>query len=97
VAVAKTADLAPGRGRVVRAGETVLALFNMDGRFYALDNVCPHRMGPLGEGPLEGDCAVCPWHGWKFSVETGISPVNPAVRVKTYPVTVEGDEVKVMV
>lgn len=97
VPVAKTSDLAPGQGKVVQAGETVIALFNLDGRFCAIDNVCPHRMGPLGEGRLERDCVVCPWHGWKFSVETGVSPVNPAVKVKTYAVQVVGDEVRVEV
>lgn len=97
VSVAKASELAPGQGKMVRAGEAVIALFNLDGRFYAIDNTCPHRMGPLGEGRLERDIVVCPWHGWRFSVETGISPVNPAVKVRTYAVKVEGDEVKVEV
>ena len=95
--VARTCDLAPGQGRVVHAGDAVLALFNFDGRFCALDNACPHQFGPLGEGCLVGDLVVCPWHGWKFSVETGRSPLNPAAKVKTYPVTIDGDEVKVEV
>jgi nitrite reductase/ring-hydroxylating ferredoxin subunit len=72
-----------------------MALHNVDGEFFATDNVCPHKGGPLGEGVLEGDNIVCPWHKWKFNVKTGVSPVNPQAKIETFEVKVEGDDVKI--
>lgn len=95
VTVAKASDLGPGRGKVVSAGGREVALFNVGGRFHAIENTCPHRGGPLGEGDLEGAVVTCPWHGWQFDVATGASPVNPAAKVRTFPVEVVGDEVRV--
>ena len=69
----------------------------MGDSFYALENACPHRGGPLGEGDLEGTEVVCPWHAWRFDVTTGASPVNPKTAVRTFPVEVAGDEVRVAV
>ena len=75
-----------------------LALCNVNGEFYAIDDVCTHDGGSLDQGVLEGDRVECPRHGAKFDVKTGRAVVLPAVRpVKTYPVAVEGDEVKVRV
>ena len=67
----------------------------MKGTFYALDNLCLHRGGPLGQGYMEGEKLECPWHGWQFEVKTGISPVNPNAKVPTYEVKVEGTDVMV--
>jgi nitrite reductase/ring-hydroxylating ferredoxin subunit len=53
------------------AGDRVIALFNVGGEFFALDGVCPHQGGPLGEGELCGAIVTCPWHGWQFDVRTG--------------------------
>jgi nitrite reductase/ring-hydroxylating ferredoxin subunit len=93
VRVAATTDLLPGQGRVVVAGNRQIALFNVGGTFYAIDNTCLHLGGPLGEGYLEGDTVICPWHGWTYNVTTGVCPINPNISVKTYPVKVEGLEV----
>jgi nitrite reductase (NADH) small subunit len=87
--VAEAGDLADGQGRVVDVAGRTLAIFNVGGTFYAIDNVCPHRGGPLGEGDVEGAIVVCPWHGWRWDVTTGANANNPAVRVACYPVTVE--------
>ena len=95
VRVAATSDLQPGQGKVVDAGGRQIALFNVAGTFYAIDNTCLHLGGPLGEGFLEGDTVICPWHGWTYNVTTGVCPINPNVAVKTYPVRVEGPEVQV--
>jgi len=88
-------DLAPGEGKVVEVGGHEVALFNVNGTFYALNNVCPHRGGPLGEGFLEGEIVTCPWHGWKFDVTTGVSPENPRAKVASFPVKVEGEDLYV--
>jgi nitrite reductase/ring-hydroxylating ferredoxin subunit len=85
----------PGEGRVVQAEGKTLALFNCDGTFYAIDNTCLHRGGPLGEGDLDGTTAICPWHGWRWDVTTGANVMNASVKVKTYPVRVEDGAVLV--
>jgi nitrite reductase/ring-hydroxylating ferredoxin subunit len=95
--VAEVGDLKPGEGKTVIAGDRELALFNVDGKFFAIDNVCPHRGGPMGEGVLEGNVAVCPWHGWRFDVTNGTSPVVKTATVDTFEVMVEGTDVKVKI
>ena len=66
----------PGSSREVVVGEQVVALFNIDGNFFALDGVCPHQGGPLGEGELTGPVVTCPWHGWQFDIRTGQQQLN---------------------
>ena len=82
-----------GDARVVEVEGKDLALFNVDGTFYAIDNACAHRGGPLGEGDLEGRFVSCPWHAWRWDVTTGANVNNPAVRVACYPVAVEHDTI----
>ncbi|HUK57308.1 MAG TPA: nitrite reductase small subunit NirD [Nitrospiria bacterium] len=95
VAVAKTADLSPGEGRVVEVDGNEVALFNLNGNFYAIDNMCVHQGGPLGEGMLEGDTVICPWHSWKYNVKTGVCTTNPSRNVRTYSVKIEDGQIKV--
>jgi nitrite reductase (NADH) small subunit len=97
IKVAETSDLQPGEGKTVTVGERDLALFNVDGKFYCIDNTCPHRGGPLGEGRLEGCVVTCPWHGWRFDVSTGVSPVVPTAKVEKLECVVEGHDVKVKI
>jgi nitrite reductase/ring-hydroxylating ferredoxin subunit len=82
-------EIPPGEGRVVEAGSTTLAVFNVDGRFYAVSNACPHRGGPLGEGELEGCVVRCPWHAWRWDVTTGANATSPGMKVACFPVTVD--------
>ena len=95
--VGETGELKPGECKVVEAGGKTLALFNVDGTFFVLDNTCLHRGGPLGEGELEGPIVTCPWHGWRWDVTTGANTNNPAVKVACFPVKVEGTSVFVEV
>ena len=95
--VANVSDLKPGENKVVNANGTEVALFNVDGEFFAISNTCLHRGGPLGEGMLDGDVVTCPWHGWRFNVKTGISPVMPTAKIATHQVKVEGNDVMVAV
>lgn len=97
VKVANTDDLKPGENKVVNVNGTEVALFNVDGHFFATTNTCPHRGGPLGEGMLDGDVVTCPWHGWKFNVKTGVSPVVPTAKVPTFEIKVDGNDVLVSV
>src|SRR5579871_4010641 len=89
VKVAEVAELPPGEGKVVEAGRQELALFNVDGTFYCIDNSCPHREGPLGEGWLEGEVVTCPWHAWQFNVRTGEETYNSGLCVRRFPCKVE--------
>jgi nitrite reductase/ring-hydroxylating ferredoxin subunit len=97
VKVATLSELTAGTCKPVEAGGKVIALFNADGSIYALDNTCLHRGGPLGEGTLNGDVVTCPWHMWEYNVRTGEKVGSPAVKVVTYPVQVEGNDIKVAV
>ncbi len=89
VTVAKVEDIPPGTGHTVEVHGIWIALFNVDGSFYAIDNTCPHAGGPLGEGHLDGCIVECPWHGWRFNVQTGERPENPAIAVTCCPVRIE--------
>ena len=96
VRVASKKDVLNGEVRVFPANGTNIALANVDGTYYALQDVCTHDGGPLGEGFIWGDEIECPRHGARFDVKTGRVMALPAVLpVRTYPVQVEGDEVMV--
>jgi nitrite reductase/ring-hydroxylating ferredoxin subunit len=89
VRIGRVADIPVGTGQVIEAGGKMLAVFNVDGVFYAIDNDCSHRGGPLGEGDLDGNVVLCPWHAWRWDVTTGANVNNPAVKVGCYRVTEE--------
>jgi nitrite reductase/ring-hydroxylating ferredoxin subunit len=95
VRVAGAGDVAPGETRVVTVEGHTLALCNVDGTVYAVDNACPHRGGPLGEGELQGRVLTCPWHGWRWDVTTGASANTPGLRVGCVPVTPAGTDLLV--
>jgi 3-phenylpropionate/trans-cinnamate dioxygenase ferredoxin component len=97
VKVASLSELSPGQCKTVDVNGKAVALFNVGGTVYALDNTCLHRGGPLGDGTLEGEVVTCPWHGWQYKVRTGENTMNSAVKVATYQVRVEGNEIKVAV
>lgn len=98
VAVCSVDEVRPGQGTTVRAGEREIALFNVEGQFYAIDGTCTHEGGPLGEGTLMGTTVSCPWHYAAFDVTSGesLDPIAPC-GVASYPVDVEGDRVVVEV
>ncbi len=77
IPIAHIEDLPPGTCKSIETKDWGIALFNLDGHIYALDNTCPHAGGPLGEGTIEGEHIVCPWHGWKFHIPTGVCQKNP--------------------
>jgi 3-phenylpropionate/trans-cinnamate dioxygenase ferredoxin component len=98
VKVARSDELASGQSKLVEVNHKRIALFNADGRYYAVDDTCPHRGGPLSEGELEGGAVVCPWHGALFDLATGAVKRFPAaVGVATYEVRVEGGEIAIAV
>jgi 3-phenylpropionate/trans-cinnamate dioxygenase ferredoxin component len=94
--VAKTSDIQPGTSKLVEAAGKRVALFNVDGQFYAIDDTCSHRGGPLSEGELNGEMITCPWHHATFDVKTGQATGPPAQKgVQTYKVQIEGTDLKV--
>ena len=98
VKVATKPEIADQSGKLVEIGDKRIALFNLGGRFYALDDVCPHADGPLSEGSIEGEDVECPWHGSRFNIKTGEVTVSPAVEsVARYNVRMTGDDIEVEV
>ena len=95
--VARTSEIPPGTGKVVEVAGKTLALFNCAGVFYATENACKHRGGPLGEGTLSGTSVSCPWHGWEYDVTSGRCQMDPSISVQTFPVQVQGEDVVVFV
>ncbi len=96
VKVAKVSEIPPGTSRCVLVGNKKVALFNVDGEFYAIDDMCSHAEASLSEGPFEGEVVTCPRHGAKFNVKTGEALSMPAwAPVDTFKVKVEGDDIYV--
>ncbi|MEZ4663696.1 MAG: Rieske (2Fe-2S) protein [Caldilineaceae bacterium] len=107
--VGPAADLPPGARKIVTVGGREVGVFNIGGEYYALRNICPHRGAPLCHGRLrplmtspgvyqldrerEAEILKCPWHQWEFDVKTGRALYDDAMRVRTYRVAQEGDEV----
>jgi nitrite reductase (NADH) small subunit len=107
--ICKLDDLPPGERRSVDVRGRSLCVFNVDGRLYAVRNVCPHQgaslcLGTVGSTmvtsqPLEYVVGLenlvlrCPWHGWEFRIDTGVSLFDPKIRVKVYPVAVEDGDI----
>jgi len=97
VKVASLSELTPGSAKVVEVLGKSIALFNVGGTIYATDNTCLHQGGPLGEGELMGEVVVCPWHQWEYSVRTGENVEDNSLKLATFPVQVDGSDIKVAV
>lgn len=95
--VARAEQIPPGQAVVVELGEYRIALAHVGGDgFYAIDDICTHDGGPLGEGELDGCAIECPRHGATFDVTTGRALTMPAIMpVATYEVRLVGDEVQI--
>ena len=95
--VARADDIPPGTGKQVVVGGRAVAVFNVEGRFYAIDGTCLHRGGPVGEGDLEGTIVTCPWHGFQYDVTTGRNVLDPEIGLTPYAVEVAEGVVRVAV
>jgi nitrite reductase (NADH) small subunit len=74
-------------------GDKTICIANVNGVFTAMDNVCLHRGGPLGQGMIEGGKVVCPWHGWAWDVRTGAAEQDGSMKVAIYPLKIENGDV----
>ena len=95
VKVCKTTDIPTGRGKSVEINGKTVAVFNVDGNFYAINDTCAHRGGPLGEGELDGNTVTCPWHGWRYDVTSGANELVPGMPQERYSVKIDGEDVLV--
>ena len=86
---------APGQAKEFSIADKAICVANVNGTISAMDNVCLHRGGPLGQGMIEGDKVVCPWHGWQWDPQTGAAVHNPNAKVAVYPIKVESGDVMV--
>lgn len=73
----------------------MLCVANVNGEYSAMDNICPHRDGPLGQGFIEYGKVVCPWHGWAFDPKSGAAEHSASARVEVFPLKIEGEDVLV--
>lgn len=90
--IGASADIPVGSRAIVDVAGKKIAVFNIGGKFFAIDNACKHRGGPLGDGELDGNNVTCPWHGWEYDVTTGANLDEPSIKVGCYVVKVEGDD-----
>ncbi len=95
ICIARCNECPPGEGRELIVQGRVIALFHVDGQFFALDGVCPHQGGPLAKGTLTGHVVTCPWHGWQFDVRDGQHQITPALRHSTIELKMDGDRILV--
>lgn len=99
VTVSKTSEIPSGESRSFEINNRSVAVFNVNGQFKAIDNLCPHMAAPLCEGDfdLESCDVICPWHGWRFNVNDGAWSDNPKIKTDVFEVRVVGEDVQVRV
>lgn len=95
VKVAAANEIAPGSRKIVEANKEPISVMNVKGKFFAVRNVCLHKGGPVGEGPIDEEALTiqCPWHGWTYSLKTGANVKDPAKILPTYKVVVKGNDI----
>lgn len=111
--IAPLAEFPPNTHRVVKVGRREIGVFNVDGTFYALPNLCTHQLGPLCKGRVsgtvicsretewklqwgfDGEIVTCPWHGMEYHIKTGVCLAFPEIRLRSYEVWVEDEQIKV--
>ena len=96
IKVAEKKDLLVGKAMTVEVNGNKIALFNVNDKYYAIDDTCTHAGGPLSEGEVKGTTVTCPWHGAEFNITNGEVLGEPAPEgVKSYKVHIEGEEIKI--
>ena len=98
VTVGRVEDVPSGRGATVELNNgTELALYNVGGEFFAMENFCPHKGAPLADGQLCGHTVECDWHGWRFDVRTGQCLTRAGSSIESYEVITEDGWIKIKV
>lgn len=91
--VALCSEITEGQAKVIEIANRLVAIYQVNGQYYAIDNNCLHQGGPLAEGELNGTITTCPWHGVEFDVTTGCNPQNPEMRVDSFDLKIEDDKI----
>lgn len=95
--VARVQDIPEGEARTVQVANKLIAVFCQSGKYYAIDDTCPHMGASLAEGHVENGIVTCCWHAWRFRLTDGTWADNPRLKIGAYPVRVVGDEIQVEV
>jgi nitrite reductase (NADH) small subunit len=93
--VCRTDELTEGEGKTVAVGDKLIAVFNVEGCYHAIDDVCPHMGASLSGGLVENGIVTCPWHAWRFRLTDGAWADNPRIKIGCYPARVQGGVVEV--
>ncbi len=95
--VGPVSDFPRDQARECVAGDIVVAVVHTSDGIYAMDGICPHQGGPLGQGQLCGKVLTCPWHGWQYDITTGAHSINPGIGHPTFPAKVEEGRVWIQI
>lgn len=94
IKIGKKSQIPPGKAVCVDLPDgRVVALFNIDGEYFALNNLCPHQGAPLAEGKICGSQVTCPWHNWIFDIRSGVCLNQPGERAKRYHLEMKGEDI----
>ena len=94
--VATIDEIAPGSGKKVQVNGEDVAVFNFNGEFYAIGDLCPHRGAPLSEGFLDAGKVFCPWHCFDFNLKTGGCGTVESLSVPSYEIKIDGEDLLIM-
>lgn len=97
VRLASETDVAEGTGQAFEVGRRMIAVFRSEGKYYAIDDQCPHMGASLASGYLENCTVACPWHAWRFDIRDGSWCDNPRVKIDSFPVEVRAGDIYVLV
>ncbi len=95
--VCQIGELADGEGKTVTVGGKLIAVFHVQGQYYAIDDTCPHMGASLSGGYVEEGVVTCPWHAWRFRLCDGVWADNPRIKIGSYPVRIEGEAVQLRI
>jgi nitrite reductase (NADH) small subunit len=94
VKLTTTPELPPiNEAQELPCGQKNICIANVEGDYRAMENICLHRGGPLGQGMVEGGKVICPWHGWAWDTKTGQSSQSSSTKIEVYPLKIEGGDV----
>ena len=95
ITVAKVSEIPNKEARAFPVGDRMIAVFNQDGKFHAMDDFCPHMGASLAGGWIENGTVACPWHAWRFSLVDGCWLDNPKIKADIFKVFIVGDEIQI--
>jgi len=96
IKAAELAEVTETKPKILTLQGRQIAIFRIGDEIHALENVCPHRGGPIGEGMIKDGKVTCPWHDWTFDIRTGKCTFNASVCLLRFPVKVEGSDILVL-